>query len=628
MGLVVLNMVRRATAKSGSHSLAAATLNGLPDERRKMLLDLGQLALNGLKREKGCYVFDMEKVRSVCGDAAESLGFLEEFRTRSERGEWHEVQFCHLTYQEFLAAYFVSNADDVESELESCGEALGLGEETAPFWQFFGGLLGRENVELLMQFLSRSEATMAERWGASKRLLLRMSCFSEALEQPCSVEELDQYRDNVDRAAWDCLQYKVDLSDLHLGMSDIHAVAVSLAHSKYFTDLNLSSTKLDSERIRALCTAGGMQRARRLYVGSNERLHGEGLTTLANAFAKHGRLLAIDISYCRLDADDCAALKTILTTNKKLENLFLSGNLLSTDALESLQSELASSQLCGLRLKRTSMDADGASILGKILKENPYLQDVRLDRNLIGNSGATSVLKGARSAKALARISMIKANIDDGVMPALTKMLQKRVLACSADRQSDSSMASLDVCLHGNRIRHYSTGAACKPNAPWCSRSHHVRAPCRWERGDHYQRPFRRIQQVCQAREQGWPAVEWYGDRQGRRETHHCARRAWLFSRRGIASRHEHHWWWRCCVARRVTPYQLHSPCSVAQRQQHQRPRLHRTDRRPGSVQHSVPAMAAAVQKSHFWEWRAPEPRKAGGTSGEEHPSEVPWSGA
>ena len=155
---MVVNMVTRASVRSRSGSLAANALDDLPEEEKVALLNIGQMALTGLKRQR--YVFDMRKeVRPVCGGATERLGFVEEFRTMSARGERHEVQFCHLSYQEYLAAYYVSHSANLESELESCRQAIGLGEETYAFWQFVGGLLGRNKVKVLMSFLSRSEVT-------------------------------------------------------------------------------------------------------------------------------------------------------------------------------------------------------------------------------------------------------------------------------------------------------------------------------------------------------------------------------------------------------------------------------------------------------------------------------------
>ena len=86
----------------------------------------------------------------------------------------------------------------------------------------------------------------------------------------------------------------------------------------------------------------------------------------------NGQLLEFHVSRCRLDINDCAPLKHILTANKNLNRLKLSVNTLSADALRFLQPSLASSQLRRLDLARTRMDAEGARLVGEVLADNPH----------------------------------------------------------------------------------------------------------------------------------------------------------------------------------------------------------------------------------------------------------------
>ena len=285
--VMVVNMVRRATAKSRTGDIAADTLGDLPVEEKTALSNIGQVALKGLKRQR--YVFNLEKeVQSVCGDAAQRLGFVEEFRTVSVRGQRHEVQFSHLTFQEYMAAYFVANSANVERELESCRQAIGLGEETIPFWHFVGGLLGRELVKVLMSFLSRSEAA-GERRSSGERLLFQMSCFAEAIEQS-NVDDTtgEVWSAGPTQEATQAFVPKVvDLSCQLLSLSDFHALAVSLSYSSHVTELNLSTTDLNTDSVEALCAPGGLRHVHCLKANCNPRLHGEGLVTLANAL--HGQ---------------------------------------------------------------------------------------------------------------------------------------------------------------------------------------------------------------------------------------------------------------------------------------------------------------------------------------------------
>ena len=445
--VMVVNMVRRATAKSRTGSLVADTLDDLPAEEKTALLNMGQLALKGLKRRR--YVFDLKKeVRSVCGDTAEYLGFLEEFRTVSVRGERHEVQFCHLTYQEYLAAYFVSQFSDVEIELQSCFQAIGTDDETIPFWRFVGGLLGQEKVKDLMLFLSRSPAA-----GVKKHLLFEMRCFAEAMEQPCLDDQgEEQSTRNIAEAAQAFLPSRVDLSHGILSLSDIHALAVSLTHASHVMALDLSLSNLKSEHFQVLCSYGGVQHLQSIDLAGNRDFHGDGMAILAGALGSNGQLQYFDVEQCNMDINDCAVLERVLITNRHLSTLNLGGNTFSSEALRLLQPVLAGSQLVDLCLADTSMDAEGARVIGEVLSANRYLQALNLALNPLGNSGAALVLEGAKEAKCLGMLTLNRIGADCGLMPSLEATIQERARVADDFQSGQSLTVPLVVTLHGNSI--------------------------------------------------------------------------------------------------------------------------------------------------------------------------------
>ena len=459
--VMVVNMVKRATAKSKTGSLAADRLDDLPAEEKTALLNIGQVALKGLKRRR--YVFDLKKeVRSVCGDTVEYLGFLEEFRTVSVRGERHEVQFCHLTYQEYLAAYFVSQSSDVENELQSCFQAIGKDDETIPFWRFVGGLLGREKVKVLMSFLSGSEAAGVKTWN-STNLLFQMRCFAEAMEQPfLDDQEEEQSTRSAAEAAEAFLPSGVDLSQSVLSLSDTHALAVSLAHSSHVIALDLSCSNLNSEHCQVLSSYGGVQHLQSLDLSDNQSVHGSGLAILAGALGKNGQLQYFDANECNLDINDCAALKHILITNENLSSLYLGSNTFSSQALRLLQPALASSQLVHLDLRETGMDAEGARVIGEVLSTNCYFQTLYLSSNPLGNGGAASVLRGVKEAKSLTSLLLDNTGVDDGVMPLLTATIQERTFAADHISSGQSVTVSLIIALHGNSISEMALRHLCR----------------------------------------------------------------------------------------------------------------------------------------------------------------------
>ena len=440
---MVVNMVKRSAEKSQSKSLAATLLEDLPPEEKASLLAIGELALQGLK--EGRYVFDLEKkVRPACVDAAERLGFVEEFRTVSVHGERHDVQFSHLTYQEYLAALYISQADDVNLELENCRKKIGLGEEAEPFWRFVGGLLGWSKVKALTTFLSRLPAVDQARYSV-KGLIFQMSCFAEAVQQPLSESagQIAQARKCAQEAAAAFLPDVVDLSCHQLDLSDMHSVAISLNHALHIRKIDVSACELNSEQCDVLCIHGGLQHISSLSADRNYGLHGDGLRSLAKSLAHNGKIWKLDFALCKLQDGDCVALQEIMYSNKSLRQLYLDGNSFSAAGLKYLLPAIQSSQLATLDLSECSAGDNGAHVLGEILSGNTSLSRVYLDNNQIGNAGVASVLSGAATATNLSKLTLKGNRVDNGVIPALSEMLQEREsvqqTAASSDCQSSAT---------------------------------------------------------------------------------------------------------------------------------------------------------------------------------------------
>ena len=446
---MVVNMVKRSAEKLQSKSLAASLLPDLPPEEEASLLAIGKLALQGLK--EGRYVFDLEKeVRPACGDAVERLGFVEEFRTVSVHGERHDVQFSHLTYQEYLAALCISQADDVNLELDSCQKEIGLGEETEPFWRFVGGLLGWSKVEALMTFLSGLPAIDQTRHPV-KWLVFQMSCFAEAIQQPLPERtgQIAQARKCAQEASAAFLPDVVDLSCHQLDLSDMHSAAISLSHALHIRKIDVSSCELNSEQCDVLCIHRGLQHISSLSADRNPGLHGDGLKSLAKSLAHNGKVMKLAFAKCRLDDGDCVALQKIMYSNKSLYQLYLEGNSFSAAGLRHFTPAIQSSQLETLKLSECLADDEGAHVVGEILSGNTFLSHVYLNYSDVENTGVESVLIGAATATNLSKLTLLGNRVDDGVIPALSEMLQERESVRQAAASTNrKDLPPLEIHLH------------------------------------------------------------------------------------------------------------------------------------------------------------------------------------
>ena len=146
-----------------------------------------------------------------------------------------------------------------ESELRTADKRLAWGRDSSVL-AFVSGMLGREKVKVLMSFLTRSE-TDRERRSSGEHLLFQMSCFAEAMDQPHTDDTTaaEGSASPIQEATLAFLPRAVDLSNQLLSLSDFHTLAVSLSHSSHVTQLDLSTTCLNTDRVEALCAPGGLQ---------------------------------------------------------------------------------------------------------------------------------------------------------------------------------------------------------------------------------------------------------------------------------------------------------------------------------------------------------------------------------
>ena len=176
------------------------------------------------------------------------------------------------------------------------------------------------------------------------------------MEQLCLDDQGgEQSTRNVAEAAQASLPWRVDLSESVFSLSDIHALAASLAHASHVVALDLSLSNLKSEHFQVLCSYGGVQHLQSIDLAGNRDFHGDGMAILADALGSNGQLQYFDVEQCNLDINDCAALERVLITNWHLSTLNLGGNTFSSEALRLLQPALAGSQLVNLCLANTSI---------------------------------------------------------------------------------------------------------------------------------------------------------------------------------------------------------------------------------------------------------------------------------
>jgi predicted DNA-binding ribbon-helix-helix protein len=117
-------------------------------ERKKVLNILGKLAFEGLKRQR--IIFDEDFVEEVLED--EEIEFLEgkailsgflKTDKKSEELLDNNLEFIHLTFQEYLSAYYVSNLD--KEEIKEIIREYKFYPHMQVFFMFLAGLIDDKN---------------------------------------------------------------------------------------------------------------------------------------------------------------------------------------------------------------------------------------------------------------------------------------------------------------------------------------------------------------------------------------------------------------------------------------------------------------------------------------------------
>ena len=448
------NMVQRQQRKVSGRPERSAGKNMfacLPDGVKARLEKLGHLALTGLCKRQ--FVFDMEEVVARCGGEVMDYGFLEEFERESvSQGPCHDVEFRHLTWLEFFAAYALSRMESPLRAIASCAEAVGVEEQTETFWKFVSGLV---HLKHLLEVLERLQAafTGQHNEGLEKRQWVRLacSCIAEAAQQLSSDESVDEERALLEKACAAVIPSKVDVKSSRLSVVDAQLMAITLRHSPHVKNLNVSFCGLKADHCKAL--GSGLTHIQVLEIMGNPGLHDDhGLDVLSKVIADCGapQLTHLDAHFSGLNIDDCAAIRLLLNIVTSLRRLLISYNNLGTAGLSKLQDSLGKVKLYLLDVGDSDMDNRAGRVLADIVEANQHLLCLYVMNNSLGNGGVSDLLRGVGRSRSLQVMDFSNTSVDDGVMDVVSTCLSQR--AHRVKTTGSSSPPPLTLRFHKNKI--------------------------------------------------------------------------------------------------------------------------------------------------------------------------------
>ncbi|XP_004450484.2 nucleotide-binding oligomerization domain-containing protein 2 isoform X2 [Dasypus novemcinctus] len=471
MYLLILQhfLLHSSSPDQAAHGPGPGFLRG----RLPSLLHLGCLALRGLGT--CCYVFSAKQLQAAqVGPEDISLGFLVPAKGQGVRGGSAPLEFLHVTFQCFFAAFYLVLSADMpptslrhlfgcrrpsssplarllptlciqRSEGPEGGVAAWLREAEPHNLQitaaFVAGLLSREHRSLLAECQASGKALLRRhacaRWYLARSLRQHFHSIPPAVPgEAKSVHALpgflwlirslyEMQEEQLAREAVRGLSVgHLKLTFCGVGPAECAALAFVLRHLRRPVALQLDYNSVGDIGVEQLLPCLGVCKA--LYLRDN------------------------DIS----DRGICKLIEHALSC-EQLQKLALFNNRLTDDCTHSMAKLLACKRnFLALRLGNNHITAVGAAVLAQGLRSNSSLQFLGFWGNRVGDQGAQALAEVLGDHQSLKWLSLVGNNIGSVGAQALALMLERNMvleeLCLEENHLQDEGVCSLAKALKRN----------------------------------------------------------------------------------------------------------------------------------------------------------------------------------
>ena len=329
------------------------------------------------------------------GSDGPSLGLVTVDYAAKTNGYEDFYSFLHLTFQEYLAAYFIFQSE-TEEQFHFLNQYRSH-KSMVVVWKFYCGLIG---LEPNSSFQDQINLIFTSEYANT---LYRIHCAYES-QQSISCDSV------LDHAN----QFILSFNNETLNLADCNAMCHVISKASRLT-LGLQFHSLTSytncklDEVIKSCTS-----LQTLDIGGNN-IDLEDAAALAKALKSCTKLQTLDISYNNVDSDLAAALAEGLKSCTKLQTLDISYNNVDSDCAAVLAEALKScTKLRTLDISHNNIDSEGTTALAEILMSCTKLQALDIGANKIGSEGAAALAEGLKSCTKLKTLIIRWNNIDEG----------------------------------------------------------------------------------------------------------------------------------------------------------------------------------------------------------------------
>ena len=401
--------------------------------------------------------------------------------------------FLHLTFQEYLAAFYLSQLD---SESEVIRKTTGLKVNLRMVWKFYSGIVQFDKDSLILKSLmSDSQTDMLYKVQCAFEsqqqiacdMLLELSeepnslCFSnnnfiptdflamsyvietshnqvtKLFFKKCSLdsEGVDLFLGKVSRGKLNNIRY-IGLDKSNCTVSEFKLFFKILCKIRHSIE-TLKLQSVDVNRPSIVKLFNGIEFSNLSTLRISRYLNLAAATTAAATAAAAAitellksctNLQTLNLDYNKIGADGATALAEGLKSCTNLQTLDLGYNNIGSDGATALAEGLKScTNLQTLHLRSNNIGSDGATALAEGLKSCTDLQTLDLRSNNIGSDGATALAEGLKSCTNLQTLDLGYNNIGSDGAAALAEGLKSCTYLQALYLRSNDISSSVKVAL-------------------------------------------------------------------------------------------------------------------------------------------------------------------------------------
>ena len=426
----------------GIQSWKIGSLEDLPPDVHQQLLALSKLAWEGIMKQQ--LTFSSGDIGGV------TLGLMESVKELYRRQDAeHSYHFIHLTLQEFLAAYHITQLP-LHTQQQLIREHVKVGHLSVVMKFYFG--LSKFNTftsEMVREHISDDESAAAYHWmyeAGDTEAVSNLLAFGRSLHVTSSYEwnPLDYYVLGHCIAHSQC-KWSLDFKHSFMGREGMEMLSKGMMNipereapwegeikASDFTrnDLDfdsiehfiniphpilekLISLKFDSNKLDNTCLNNlskvipFLTSLKELILSRNSSIGDGGAVKLIKTLSQYKTpLKRLHLYSTNIGEEDCASL-TDLIANSELEELNVRYNDLSSNSVTSIMKGLLQNTITKLRMRDSCFSEDNwKSLSSQLQKSECMLQDLDIAECGITSEGAVQLAAGLATNKSLTKVTL------------------------------------------------------------------------------------------------------------------------------------------------------------------------------------------------------------------------------